>query len=668
MPNPSATLAPFAVSDPDFNCSPLTGMTRRHWLQAGRHILDGAFQHIDGFDDPLLFPKHPGISYPREGYEKDPERRIHAIFEALTRTFNLAAPLIAEDPEVRIRGIRLREYYRHHLLRAVADPGCPYYIGDGAAMDQPRQQTCELGNLALWSFLLPDVFWGTLDAGEKDAVAANMSAWAHGWTLPHNWRWFNAMMLAFLLRHGYEADEDLMLAHVDHLIVHHGGQGWYRDVSYDYYTIHVFQLYGSLWNRFYGDTHAPARAAMIDGPFAAFLDHYPMLFDRTGRIPMYGRSILYRLGAAAGIAADALRDPGRETVLPPGLARRLASGSLLQFIGHPDFFHNATPALGFYGPYEPALQGYSCSASPYWMFLNYACVALPESAPFWSAREEEDPWWESGAPRRDRYLAGPGILLTQHASTSASEWRPSKAGNADPNYARLSYNTAFPWAGSGPGEPVSCGLSLRRIGKDEQAGPPEHIDSAGYRDGVLYRQATFRGDHFAARVDIATATIPYGEIQVLRLRKVHETHLMAGHFALPHLRGDPPQVESREIRGRVCMTAAIPGRRVALTLVSGWEGVEAFSPAPPHPEAERGSLLFAHVTDEKRYGPLSLHVACFLHRCDDAPWTDDQLDPVAALEPHHPDGPPALTGARLRLRDGSDILVDFGSIDGAASR
>lgn len=33
----------FKVENPDYNLSPYTGMTRKHWLDAGRYLLEGIF-------------------------------------------------------------------------------------------------------------------------------------------------------------------------------------------------------------------------------------------------------------------------------------------------------------------------------------------------------------------------------------------------------------------------------------------------------------------------------------------------------------------------------------------------------------------------------------------------------------------------------------------------
>ena len=60
----------FHLVQPDYKLSPLTGMTRQHWLDAATYLLDGAFSYIHTPDDPMHFPKQPGKSYPTDGKPK----------------------------------------------------------------------------------------------------------------------------------------------------------------------------------------------------------------------------------------------------------------------------------------------------------------------------------------------------------------------------------------------------------------------------------------------------------------------------------------------------------------------------------------------------------------------------------------------------------------------
>lgn len=614
----------------------------------------------------MLLPKMPGKSYPPQGNEAATRQELSAaVLEAVTRTFNVAAPLIHNNPDLAICGIHLGDYYRRHFLELLTNENHKYFIGYARDQSAPAQQTCELGSLALWSIILPDVFWDRLDDAEKAAVAKTLLDWGTGWTQPHNWRWFNAMMLTFLDLNGYKTDAELIRSHVDHLILDHAGDGWYRDTSYDYYTVHVFHLYGAVWSRYYGRQKEPGRAAMLERHFNCFQKDYPMLFSRDGHVNMYGRSILYRLGASAGMPAAFIG--GETPALDPGAARRISSSALLQFIGHPDFFQAGIPSLGFYGPFEPAIQPYSCSASPYWMFLSFIALALPETNPFWTAREDEGRWKELAGNVRSSCANGPGLLISNHGSSGASELRPGKAHNNDPNYCRLVYNTAFPWEANNEGGAISSAITLKSKGIDGKEGLPERIDFAGYKDGVFYRQATFAG-FLPPHADMACIVIPGGEIRIDRLRKVRETTCFLGHFSMPHPHGRAPDVCRMEVDGHPCVTLKIPGRQLAVTNIMGWKQIGIRDNQGIHPEAASSSLLFLRTEDgDHRYGPVELLISVLLHKTDDTPWTNEELNPISGIAPLEETVPMHLGGMVVSLKNGEKHTVDFGGIDGACS-
>ena len=148
------------MAEANRDLSPYTGLDRDGWIACGKHILEGAFHHVRSLHDPMFLPKMPGPGYPAKSNEAaTPRERNNAIFEAISRTFNIAAPLIKNDPDITIRGIRLRDYYKYHLLELLTNPQSAYFIGRARDFDTHRQQTCELGNLAMWMILAPEVFW-----------------------------------------------------------------------------------------------------------------------------------------------------------------------------------------------------------------------------------------------------------------------------------------------------------------------------------------------------------------------------------------------------------------------------------------------------------------------------------------------------------------------------
>ena len=94
----------FEVKNPDFERSPYTGMTKKHYFECAKYLLERAFTHVESMETPISFPKVPGKTYPEVNA---PDWRYKsADFEALERTFTLAGPLIHIDPEIKINGIK----------------------------------------------------------------------------------------------------------------------------------------------------------------------------------------------------------------------------------------------------------------------------------------------------------------------------------------------------------------------------------------------------------------------------------------------------------------------------------------------------------------------------------------------------------------------------------
>ena len=47
----------FEVENPDYEMSPYTGMTKKHYIECAKYILERAFKHVDSLQTPISFPK-----------------------------------------------------------------------------------------------------------------------------------------------------------------------------------------------------------------------------------------------------------------------------------------------------------------------------------------------------------------------------------------------------------------------------------------------------------------------------------------------------------------------------------------------------------------------------------------------------------------------------------
>lgn len=564
----------FEVENPDFILSPHTGMTKHHYITMARYLLERAFTHVRSMDDPLTFPIVPGKSYPQEG---SPDWRFRSLeFEALERTFTLAGPLIHVDPETTIKGIRLQDYYHLHLYNALT-PGHRNSLPMPEDLpDSTYQFTCEFGGLFKTLLLMPDTLWSTFTRQEKDEMAVMISVWGHHRTTQNNWTIFNIITLSFLKKHGYEIDDALLKSHLLWVASYHSGNGWYLEQTYNYYSISLFIVYTTIWNRAFGDEYYPEIAEIIERSAQKLMESLPCFFGRDGYINMWSRSICYRTWVSGAFpVAFMLKD---KSLLDPGLARRLCSGSLLQFTARKDFYYNEIPSLGFYGRREYMVQNYSCPASPFLMFLPFICLALPDDSPFWSAKENEGFWEELGGGSKVTVLENPGLVLINHGKTGASEIIPGKVYYDDPNYSKLTYNTHFPWEDHDPQGGTSMEYSFRSLDPRDVRGDDinfyltgatlantsdrsrfystsQSMVYNGVRDGVIYRQAVMRrppNNGVGYIIDLADIVIPGVVIRVDRCRMAFEHELTLGHFGLPHIDGKPAEIRRYEDGNRRC--------------------------------------------------------------------------------------------------------------------
>ncbi len=676
----------YRVEEPDYRLSPMTGMTRRHYIDCAKYILERAFRHVKSPDQPILFPTIPGSkSYPQPG--APPWRTRSHEFEALERTFNLAGPLIHVEPEITLCGIKLRDYYLRHFLGALT-PGHPNSLPLPEELpDATYQFTCEFGGWAKTLLLMPDVLWPHWTRQQQDDIALTISKWAHHRTTQNNWRLFNICALSWLKLKGYAIDDELLKSHLLWVASYHAGNGWYLEQSYNYYTISLFVVYGTIWNRAFGDTHYPEIAAVLERSFDELFKTYPNFFGRDGFINMWARSICYRLWISGGFPASFLL---RSKPLDPGWARRLCSGSLLQFTTREDFFVNDIPSLGFYGHREFAIQNYSCPASPFIMFLPFIALALPEDSPFWIATENDGTWPELGRRSRRTVLEKPGLTLVNHGSTGTSEIVSGKVYDDDHNYSKLVFNTHFPWEDHNPQGGTAQEYSFRSLDPRDLRGVDINfyltgraVDNAaskgagfstaqsilfnGVRDNVLYRQLLMRkppNNGVGYIIDLAEITIPGGVIRVDRCRLAFEHELTLGHYGLPHVGGREAVVRDVGNAARKGLTAAIPGRQVAFLAYSGWDTVRAQAHRGFNAEAEESTVLGAY---RKRTAPnpaLELMVSVLLHKTDDAPWGEEELSPIRDFQVLDvlPSG--SVLGATLTLADGTAYVVDFKDVDG----
>ena len=117
---------------------------------------------------------------------------------------------------------------------------------------------------------------------------------------------------------------------------------------------------------------------------------YADFFDADGFTNMWGRSNIYRNAATSAFDGNMML---KHWEADPGLARRISSGSLLQFLQREDFLYKGVPTLGILWAVPPlwfrAIPVQNLHSS---LRQGFLVSAFTEDHPFWTAKENNGTW------------------------------------------------------------------------------------------------------------------------------------------------------------------------------------------------------------------------------------------------------------------------------------
>ena len=615
----------FHLVKPDYQLSPLTGMTRQHWMDAATNLLDGAFSYIHTLDDPMRFPKQPGKSYPTDGKFNKTEN-----LEGLCRTMFVAIPLLKENPDLVLNGIKVGDYYRQQL-RNMSDPSKSGYIQH--LKGGPSQTLVEFGALALSLTVMPEIIWEPLTQKEKDDLAALMLSYGNGPTIGSNWRFFNIFVMSFFKNQGYEVKDGYIDELLQKSLAQYRGYGWYNDSpAYDYYSMWAFQMYGMIWAHYYGEKFNPEAGRQFVSNFRDLVPNYPYMFAEDGKMNMYGRSITYRIAAAVPFPLMGwLNDPS----INYGWMRRIASSTLLQFLENPALMEDRVPTLGFYGAFEPAVQIYSCRGSVYWMGKAFLGLLLPADNPFWTAIENNGAWEKEFQPGKvyNKFMEGSNTLVTNYPNSGTSEirawchetvakdWQKFRSTE---NYNKLSYNTAFPWMADSPDGKVSMNYAVLN---DKQEWEVLRLYTfKKFEDGIYYRDAELETNP-EIKFRLADIPLPNGILRVDKVSFPITTELHYGHYSLPELES-PIVTKEQKAGGYTAYCMDNGAYQTALINLQGWSEVEFVQTEGLHPVSNKCSVINVATT----HSGDKVFITLQLWKKSGKPFTKKELAPVKSFK------------------------------------
>lgn len=617
----------FEISNPDFTVSPYTGMTKQHWKDAALYLLKGAFSYIHTLDDPMKFPKQPGVSYPQDESRVPTEK-----LEGLCRTLFIASPLLKENPNLVINNVKVGDYYRYQIGKLI-DPSSPSYIVPRAKDGGPNQNLVEFGALSLSLLTNPEVLWNPLPQEQKDALAKSMLSYGDGPTVDSNWKFFNIFILSFFKEHGYQVNEKLLTEYLQKSLAHYRGEGWYNDSpAYDYYSMWAFQMYGAVWSEYFGNKYYPELASQFKANFNDLKANYPYLFSRDGKMVMWGRSISYRIGS---IIPFPLMGFENDPKLNYGWMRRISSGVIKQFLQHPGFMKDNVPTLGFYGAFEPAVQNYSCRGSVYWMGKAFMGLLVPDDSPFWTAKENEGAWETDFKKDQvyNKFQNGSKILITDYPAIGASEvraWCHEKKKDdwqgfrSTENYNRLSYNSAFLWqADRINGEVAMNYVFKNKAGEWE---PLRLFTFKKFENGIYYRDAVLETNE-NIKMNLADIPLPNGILRIDRNSSTDVAEVRLGHYALPQLDKKILTI-NRKVKGYNVTIIDNGKYQLAMIPLLGWDKTEVVAAKNLHPEAVNSKVINAVNSFVPKKAQSDVYAALMLWKKSGEKFTDKELMPV----------------------------------------
>ena len=616
----------FTIPTPNYKVSPYTGLDRQGWIDAAEYLLDGAFTYIRDIDDPMYFPKQFDKTYPN-----NPGQIPTAKLEGFCRTLFLAAPLLRENPDLTLNGIKVADYYRHQLLNLI-NPNSPSYIKHRAPNGGPSQILVEFGALAISLSTAKNVLWDPLTQAQKDELAATMLSYGNGPTIGSNWMFFNVFVISFFKEQGYEVNDWRMEDCLKKLLALYRGEGWYNDApAYDYYSMWAFQMYGPIWAQMYGHFY-PEYAAQFMKNQADLIDNYPYMFNAEGRMNMWGRSIPYRFGAVVPLALLGYQD---NADINYGWMRRIASSTLLQFLQHPALLEDNVPTLGFYGPFEPAVQIYSCRGSVYWCGKAFLALLLPADNPFWTAKENNGPWDKEFKNNKvyNKFQPATNLLITDYPNVGGSEMRSWchetvakdwQKFRSSENYNKLAYHTEFPWMADGKHGEVSMNYATKN-GKGQWEVLRLYTFKS-FEEGIYRRDAVLETDDKVA-YRLADIPLPNGVLRVDKVSVPNPTTIRLGHYTLPKIDGKSFSIEN----SKKVPEATIIGNgeyKLATVPLYGWDATTVHYPVGLHPVSDQCSLIMSEKAVNGEHIMVTLH----LWKKGKKPFSHKELSPVREVK------------------------------------
>lgn len=553
--------------------SPFTGYTRAHWLEITERLLAGVLPFFDPATGMPHLPGTPGEDGHDALFIFD---RQMSRWQAMERIMMLAVFYTAATGRDRVPGWdgSVTEVFRTGIRR-MADPASPFRC-------ERTDPSVYMGSeTALAILLSPKFFWDPFSEPEREQVLGLLEEMAFMPSYDNNHHLFHMTPVPLLERHGRRSNREYYTGKFERLLGWDRGGGWFIDgvnQGFDYYNFWGFHLYAPALCYF----DAPWReqfGARLRPITEAFLRGMPFFFDRDGGPIPWGRSLAYRF---AGNCAVAWAHLFGANPLPPGQARRMASGCLKYFWDHGAVGENGLMALGYHGANTVVAEEYLVEGTNYFAAQGLACLLIPAEDPFWT--DAEQPLPADGAGGR---LTLPGAQMTVRVSPADGEARLFPAGQPFTHagrfqrgikYCQHAYSSRLGWCALGEnGEDLGAGrVGFSRDGETwrYRSHPvatevsPNHVGSVEAMEFAM--QGNF-DTSIRLSGELLTHTLigDTGELHVFWHTALEPVWLHLGGYGVPLADGETPETTTTA-RGGLHLRAG--GRQAWMELLHGPNG------------------------------------------------------------------------------------------------
>ncbi|WP_172294277.1 DUF2264 domain-containing protein [Pseudoruegeria sp. HB172150] len=321
-----------------------------------------------------------------------------------------------------------------------SDPDHPDYWGPTSDYDQRIVESAAIGFAIA---MAPQTFWEPL----PDRAKRNLAAWlVHSLSqtpAPNNWHFFHVLVSLGLDRAGVDYDRSIIEGDLDYLESLAMDEGWYRDgpgrraEHYIPFAMHFYGLIHAAISTGHG-AQDQERAERFRQRARDFAPQIKLWYAEDGAALPYGRSLTYRFAHAGFWGALALADV---EALPWGEIRGYWARNMRYWASLPIADRDGILGVGYGYPNLLMSESYNSPGSPYWAFKAFAPLALPESHPFWQAKEV--PY---SATEGVTELAQPGMIRWEEAGdvtvlTGGQETFQMR--QAAEKYCKFAYSTRY---------------------------------------------------------------------------------------------------------------------------------------------------------------------------------------------------------------------------------